>query len=104
MSCSSGARASGPDARPRVGVDEVWRRIEMAAGQTFRQRRGGEFTYEVRGRSLIPDRTNRVLPRSDFERALGMVPLENTVPLQSLQGPSYLYAILMDPRIRQSDW
>lgn len=104
MSRASGAPAAGPDDGPRVSIDEVWRRIESAAGETFRQLRGGEFTYEVRGRSLVPDRTNRVLPRSDFERALELVPLENTVPLQSLQGPSYLYAILMDPRIRQSDW
>lgn len=89
MSRSSDAPAAGPGDRPRVSIGEVWRRIESAAGQTFRQLRGGEFTYEVRGRSLIPDRTNRVLPRSDFERALALVPLENTVPLQNLQGPSY---------------
>lgn len=87
---------------PDIGV--VWRRIEAAAGQTFRQIRGGEFTYEVRGNSLSPDRTDRMLPRSHFGRALELVPLEDTVPVQHLQGPSYIYAILMDPRIRQSDW
>jgi hypothetical protein len=36
--------------------------------------------------------------------APGLVPLENTVPVQHLRGPSYIYAILMDPRIRQDDW
>lgn len=96
--------AGVPDGEARVGIEEVWARIEAATGQTFRQIRGGEFTYEVKGNSLVPDRTNRVLSRSDFERALEFVPLKSTVPVQHLQGPSYLYAILMDSRIRQSDW
>ena len=82
----------------------VWQRIEAHAGQTFRQKRGGEFTYEIRSGAVWPDRTNRALPRSHFARAFEHVPLSSTVPLQQLQGPSYLYAILMDDRIRQHDW
>lgn len=84
--------------------DEVWRRIEANAGEPFQQIRGGEFRYEVRSGAVWPDRTNRALPRAHFEKALEHVPLSSTVPLQRLQGPSYLYAILMDGRIRQSDW
>lgn len=83
---------------------EVWARIEAHAGETFAQIRGGRFTYEVRSAAVWPDRTNRRLPRSDFARAFELVPLDSTVPLQQLQGPSYLYAILMDDRIRQDDW
>lgn len=85
-------------------IEEVWSRIEAHAGETFRQIRGAEFTYEVRSGAIWPDRTNRALPRSHVERALEHVPLSSTVPLQRLQGPSYLYAILMDPRIRQHHW
>jgi hypothetical protein len=87
-----------------VSFDEVWSRVEWHAGETFRQKRGGEFSYEVRSGAVWPDRTNRALPRSHFERAFGHVPLSSTVPLQKLQGPSYLYAILMDQRIRRDDW
>jgi hypothetical protein len=87
-----------------VTFDSVWQRIEAHAGETFRQKRGGEFTYEARSGAVHPDRTNRALPRSHFEQAFDHVPLNSTVPLQRLQGPSYLYAILMDPRIRQGDW
>ena len=39
-----------------------------------------------------------------MEEAAALVPLANTVPVQHLRAPSYIYAILMDPRIRQSDW
>ena len=86
-----------------VGFDEVWRRIEAHAGETFRQKRGGEFIYEVRSGTVWPDRTNRALSRSQFAQAFEDVPLTSTVPLKHLQGPSYLYAILMDQRIRGAD-
>ena len=89
---------------PDVAFDDVWLRIEAHAGETFSQVRGGEFTYEVRSGAVWPDRTPRALPRSHFEQAFAHVPLDSTVPLQRLQGPSYLYAILMDRRIRKDDW
>ena len=88
----------------RPSFESVWTRIKSHQGETFRQIRGGEFTYTISGATLYPDRVNRVLPKSHFKRAYKMCPLPNTVPVQKLQGPSYLYAILMDPRIREIDW
>ena len=87
-----------------VGIDEVWRRIERHAGETFTQVRGGTFTYAIYGNGLDLDRTNQVLPRSQIEEAVGRLPLKNTSSVHDLRGPSYLYAILMDPRISQEDW
>jgi len=87
-----------------VNFETVWRRIEAHAGQIFRQKRGGECTYQVRSGTVRPARTNRALSQSQFARAFEHVPLSSTVPLQQLQGPSYLYAILMDDRIREQDW
>lgn len=80
-------------------IDTVWRRIEAHAGETFRQVRGGEFTYQVDGNSVRPDRTNRLLAKSHFAQALDLAPLTSTTQLQHLQGPSYLFAILTDPRV-----
>lgn len=90
----------------RVGHDiaVVWARIETHAGERFHQKRGGEFTYAVAGSNFIPDRTDRALPRSHFEKALTRLPLDGPGQLQDLQGPSYIYAVLMDRRIRQQDW
>ena len=85
-------------------ITTVWKRIQAHAGETFRQKRGAAFTYDVQGASVIPDRTNRLLPWSDFEGALQQVPLKGPGEIQHLQGPSYIYAMLMDQRIRQSDW
>ena len=85
-------------------IQHVWRRIERHAGEAFRQKSGGEFRYEIHGNGLVPDRTNRRISRGDFEKALQLVPFESTTVLQHLQGPSYIYAVLMDARIRLDDW
>ena len=82
----------------------VWARIKAHEGETFRQIRGGEFTYIVSGSAVVPDRTNQNLPRSHFEEASRLLPLQSTIPVQHHRGPSYMYAILMDNRIRQGDW
>jgi hypothetical protein len=88
----------------RIVPDAVWRRIEMQAGQIFRQIRGQPFSYQVVGSAVRPSSTDRLISRTQFERALELVPLQNTVPVQHLMGPSYIYAILMDERIRAGDW
>ena len=85
-------------------VDAVWRRIEEHAGERFEQVRGATFTYRVGSGHVVPDRTPRQIPRSHFGRALDLVPLTGPGEIQALQGPSYIYAILMDARIRQGDW
>jgi len=85
-------------------IDEVWGRIEAHVGEVFRQKRGAPFTYTVGGGCVRPDRTNRLLPRSDFAAALDLVPSATTVPFQRLQGSSCIWAILHDPRISGDDW
>lgn len=85
-------------------LEEVWGNILSNEGETFRQIRGGEFTYSAKGNVLFLDRTNRSITKNTVKEALKHVPLQNTVSLQNLQAPSYLYAILMDARIRNESW
>ena len=85
-------------------IEVIWQRIIETEGQHFRQIRGGEFTYKILGNQISLDRTNRNISKNTFAQALENVPLKNTIPLQRLQAPSYLYAILMDTRIRRNDW
>jgi hypothetical protein len=66
--------------------------------------RGAAFRYEVTGGHVLPERTNQQIPKFHFEKALAFVPLADTTAIQNLRGPSFIYAILMDPSIRQSDW
>lgn len=79
---------------------DVWRRIISQSGQVFRQVRGGEFSYVVCSDNVIRlDRTNQTLSRATFEKALARYPLSGPGAINDLRAPSYVYAILMDPRI-----
>lgn len=87
-----------------VSFKDIWARIKANEGQTFRQIRGQEFTYAIIGQYVSLSATNQNIPYTHFEKASRLLPLENTVPLQNFRGPSYIYAILMDTRIRQLDY
>lgn len=84
--------------------ETVWSRIVSNAGNPFGTVKGLPFTYTVAQGAVRPSRTNRNLPRSDFEKAFARVPLKNTAGVQDLQGPSFVYAIMMDERIRAGEW
>jgi hypothetical protein len=83
-----------------VDGDDVWRRIERHAGHEFRQVRGKPFTYWMRGpRTITLDTTNRSISRAAVDRALARWPVEGPGALQDISAPSYVYALLADPRI-----
>lgn len=85
--------------------DVVWNRIQKLQGETFVQIRGRRFTYVASPEGVVPSTTAVTIPRDHIARAYELVPVSSTVPFQrNLLGPSYLYAILMDGRVRQSDW
>jgi hypothetical protein len=86
-----------------MGVAPVRDRIEKNAGSEFHVSKGASFRYAVVGAHVVPDQTNQQIPKSHFEKALALVPLGNTGEIQHLRGPSFIYAILMDPRIWQTD-
>lgn len=88
----------------KPGIDAVWARIRSHQGEWFTLTRGDAFTYEVFDNYLRPVGRVRHLSRTSFGKALTRVPLENTRSVSDLQGPSYVFSILMDPRIRRDDW
>lgn len=89
-------------------IAEVWERIKRHAGEDFQTINGLVFTYAVPGNYLRVTREgeeiNRSLSRTNFERALDLMPADGPGALTGRQGPSYTWAILMDQRIRRSDW
>lgn len=80
-------------------IEVIWDRIISHQQEIFRQIRGGEFTYVVKGKAVFPDRTNVQISKSHFKQALEHYPLTSTAKIQNLRGPSYIYTILMDRRI-----
>lgn len=91
----------------KSNFDEIWRRIEANQGEKFFTIGRLDFTYKIvgNGRYLVTSRTRYKIPKSDFEKAFSMVPIPNTTIINKIvRGPSYIWAILHDPKISQGEW
>jgi hypothetical protein len=88
--------------------ESVWRRIESHQGEGFKTARQFPFTYEIEGSGIwfFRDgrRINRKLTRGDVDKAIARCPLNSTTEIKDLMDYAYLYALLMDPRIRGQAW
>jgi hypothetical protein len=88
--------------------DVVWDRIQQYAGAAFETSTRLRFhpTIDGNGIWIIRDGRviNRLLTRDQINRAIERCPLQGTMRFQDLQGPSYVFGILMDSRIRRGLW
>lgn len=88
--------------------ESVWRRIESHQGEEFKTATKLPFTYEVEGAGIWffreGRRINRKLTRSQVEKAIARCPLPSTTAIKDLMDYPYLYALLMDARIRSQAW
>ncbi len=88
-----------------MDFEQVWSRIRTHEGELFHTVTGLPFTYTVPGNYLRVDRTVRNLSRTNFRKAADLMPAPSgPAALAGLQGASYTWAILMDPRVRSSAW
>lgn len=66
------------------------------------------FTYEAPGNHLRVTRdggeVNRSLSRTNFTKAAALMPTDGPGGIKERQGSAYTWAILMDERIRGSNW
>lgn len=82
--------------------DPVWQRIVNAAGQQFKTASGHPFTFKVKGNVLRSSRTEYNLSRSQFEKAWELLSSATRSQLNKVvRGPSYVIAILTDPRVQK---
>jgi hypothetical protein len=73
-------------------------------GATFTQVRGNKFKFRAHETYLELDRTNHNVPRAHVAKALARWPISGPGQLQDLRGPSYIYALLVDARVRNGDY
>lgn len=85
-------------------IEDVWPRIKALAGQEFRQKGGKPFTYRAGANYISLVTTNRNVSRTAFAKALNRVPLTGPGDVNDLSAPSYIYGVLMDPRISRGEW
>ena len=102
------ATPSGVNAKAGPDTDRVWARIFAHQGELFRTTRRLPLTYKVEGNGIwfFRDgrRINRKLSRTQVDIAIARCPLENTAVIKDLFDYPFLFAVLMDERIRQNDW
>jgi len=81
--------------------EDVWRRICELQGVPFHTTRGLEFTYSIEGNVLRPSRTEWNIPKESLAHAhaFGSVSGPGDYQGTSIQGPSYVWAILHDKRV-----
>ena len=77
--------------------------IRPAVGIHVPERIVPDVVPTVKGNAIAPSTTNRTLAHTQFEKAYERSPLSGPGQLQDLQGPSYLFAILTDPRVAEGD-
>ena len=81
-------------------MSQIWEKVKQFQGQTFQTVTGLEFTYEVSGAKVIHSRSKATLSKSDFEKAIMLNPQKPSDLHNAVSGPSYVYAIITDDRMR----
>jgi hypothetical protein len=86
----------------------AWSRIKQNSGKQFHTSRGLPFTYEVEGSGIWffreGKRIERKLTRTQVDLAISRCPLRSTTEIKDLMDYAYLFALLMDRRIRDHSW
>jgi len=101
-------RACGKYLQERLDKDpfeKIWNRILLYEGEKFHLIHGEEFTYEINGNIIHPNRTKWNIPKSHIIRAYELLPFNGPgVISNEIMGPSYVWAILHDIRISLGEW
>ena len=85
--------------------DAVWRRVTEYAGAIFYTKSGYPFKYTVEDDVVKTSRISYDLYREQFEKAYNLAPVKGPGEYTNLiRGPSYIWSILHDERIRRKQW
>lgn len=87
---------------------KAWDRICRHAGSEFATKTSLAFTYRVPGNFVRITRDgveiDRSLSRTNFVKAMRLMPVDGPGQIKERQGSAYTWAILMDERIRRGLW
>ncbi len=82
----------------------IWENIISHEGEEFKTVRNLPFTYSIIDKTLITNRTSYPLSKENFRKAYNLMP---TIKRPSdfsniIHGPSYVFVILNDARIKDN--
>ena len=83
-------------------IDKVWANICKHEGEVFYTARNVEYTYVVMDSYiLINNDSRRKITKTNLEKALGIQnPTCSKIGRAGIWGPSYIYGIITDSRIK----
>ncbi len=82
-------------------IYNVWENIKRHSGETFKTVTGIPYDFHVDGEYIRLHNTNWSIPKKDVENALLVKePTVSKFKKAGFQGPSYLYGIITDNRIK----
>ena len=102
--------SDGQDVEDRMEIGKppfvvVWKNIKDCSGAIFYTKTGYPFTYTVIDDVVRTSRTNYALYMDQFEKAYALAPVKGPGEYSNMvRGPSYVWAILHDDRIRKKQW
>ena len=85
-----------------MDIETVWNKIRLHEGEIFYKKKGGAYTYTVCGDFLIVNgiKGGRVT-KANLAKALSVIdPTPRNFELAGCWGPSYVYGIITDERIK----
>ena len=82
-----------------AAFQQVWQRIEALQGAVFRTTRGAEFTYRFCKTYVVVSSGSLSVPRTFFQKMFERRRDGTVETSPSLQGQTYMLAILADPRV-----
>ena len=83
----------------RHGFTETWQKIAGLEGESFVTVRGEPFTYRFSKTYLVVSPGRRSIPRTFFEKVFRRLAEGAAASAPSLEGQTFILAILTDPRL-----
>ena len=85
-----------------MNIETIWKHIRLCEGQVFKTVRGVEYTYLVyENYLLINDDKRRKITKDSLITALTITnPTPSKIQRENIWGPSYVYGIITDKRIK----
>ena len=85
-----------------MNIEAVWHNIELHEGEVFRTVKGVEYVYVVyNDYFLVNNLPSRRITKAMIQKAIALEnPTVSTIGVEGCRGPSYIWGIITDRRIR----
>ena len=87
-----------------MGIEAIWNNVRRYEGEVFRTKTGVEYRYKVYGNYLLVNHDRRrLITKESLEAALMIQnPTPSRIKSKGIWGPSYVFGIITDKRIRNA--